>query len=336
MSYNRVSAGRARQHVQDAETPLFQMLPPSLPSIERVRDHCRLLKTGPLPQQKDVLALHFVEGCVQGCTFCPVRAEGGGVNVRLVDNAAAALEVELRQLADKPRAVFVSPTTDPFPPLNDVQSATAQMVEVLARHGIDVWLMTRGYIRPAAMAVLRKHAGRVKVTMSITTLDRPMQRLLEPLTAPPRLRLRNLAALRDAGIMCQAALEPLMPGVTDTRENLLPLLEALAGVGVQHVTVGYLVLHARIEEAFLASLRPHGLDAIVADEYARAPVFSRVRGMPGRYLPRARRQHGYAALMAMAANFGLRVSVNAVTNPDFAVPPLTPSTIRAPLLQLVH
>src|SRR5207249_1907975 len=134
-----------------------------------------------------------------------------------------------------------SPATDPFPPLNEVQRETARVVEVLARRGIDTWLMTRGYVRPAAFAVLRKHAAHVKVTLAMTTLQRPLQRLLEPLTAPPRLRLRNLRALREAGIVCQAALEPLVPGVTDTRENLLPLLEALESVGVQHVTVGYLV-----------------------------------------------------------------------------------------------
>ena len=74
MSHLRVSAGRTRQHVQDAETPLFQWLPPALPSIVTVRDHRRLLTQGTFAQQKDVLALEFVEGCVQACTFCPVRA----------------------------------------------------------------------------------------------------------------------------------------------------------------------------------------------------------------------------------------------------------------------
>jgi DNA repair photolyase len=321
MAQLRVSFDRARQQEQDAETPLFQLLPKALPSVERVRDHRRLLKTGSFAPQQNVLALEYVEGCIQGCSFCPVRAAGAmlaGGAVRLMDNVAPALAVELDNLATQPRAVFVSPSTDPFPPLNEIQAATARIVEVLAQRGIEIWLMTRGYIRPAALDVLRRYAEYVQVTMAMTTLDRGLQRLLEPLTAPPRLRLRNLAALREAGIVCRAALEPLVPGLTDTRDNLLPLLEALASVGVQHVTVGYLVLHPRTERAFLATLRSHGLDALVADEYTRGPIFSRDRTASGRYLPRSRRQHGYAALMAMAADFGIRVTVNAVTNPDFA------------------
>ena len=44
--------------------------------------------------------------------------------------------------------------------------------------------------------------------------------MLEPLTASPRLRLRQIRRLRDLGIPVQVALEPLVPGLTDTRDNL--------------------------------------------------------------------------------------------------------------------
>ena len=58
-------------------------------------------------------------------------------------------------------------------------------------------------------------------------------------------------------------------GVTDTREHLLPLLEAIAATGASQIAVGYLVLHPRTENDLLAKLRPLGLDAMVGDEYAR-------------------------------------------------------------------
>src|SRR5207248_1756113 len=100
---------------------------------------------------------------------------------------------------------------------------------------------------------------------------------------------------RDAGIACNAALEPLIPGVTDTRENLMPVLEALSLAGVRSVTVGYLVLHQRTEQHLQTILRPQGLDTLVMEEYTRGPILRSGRGPSGRYLPRSRRQHGYAA-----------------------------------------
>jgi DNA repair photolyase len=237
-----------------------------------------------------------------------------------VEDAALRVREELRELPRKPRAVFISPNSDPFPPLNDVQTESARLVEVLAEQGVESWLMTRGHIRPAAHAILAANAVRVKVTVALTTLDRPLQRLLEPLTASPQSRLRLLRDLRQAGIGCQAAVEPLIPGLTDTRDNLVPLLEALADVGVRRITVGYLFVRPRIENTLRELLEPHGLDGLALDEFKRGPILGG-RTSAARYLPRGRRQHGYAAVMAMAANVGISVGVNPLSNPDFVPAP---------------
>jgi DNA repair photolyase len=299
----------------ETETPLFPQLTPALPVVQRIREPQRLLRPGPFANRPDVLAVDHIRGCMHGCGFC-VSQTADRDAVRLVADAAVRVHEELRTVTNKPRAVFISPNSDPFPPLNEVQTESARLVEVLARHGVDSWLMTRGYLRPAAKAVLAAHADRVKVTVALTTLDRPLQRLLEPLTASPHLRLRTLRDLRRAGVGCQAALEPLIPGVTDTRDNLLPLLEALADVDVKHITIGYLFLRPRIEQKLQELLEPHGLDGLALDEFERGPILGG-RASAARYLPRCRRQHGYAAVMALAAGFGIGVGINPLSNPDF-------------------
>jgi DNA repair photolyase len=310
----------ARQQTsQDAEAPLFQLLPPTLAIVQRVQDRQRLLRCGPFPHQPDILAVEHLQGCVHRCGFCTARSSGRDV-IRMVADAAVRVSEELLELPRLPRAVFISPNSDPFPPINEIQAETVRLVEVLAQEGIDSLLMTRGYIRPAAKAVLAAHAKRVKVTVALMTMDRSLQRMLEPLTASPSLRLRMLRDLRRAGIACQVALEPLIPGVTDTRENLLPLLEALADADVRHVTVGYLFLRGRIEQTLQELLEPHGLDGLALDEFEGAPVLSG-RANATRYLPRGRRQHGYAAVMALAAGFGISVGINPLSNPDFTPGP---------------
>ena len=322
MRASRGGHSQAKHSGKAAEAPLFQLLPPALPVVERVTGSGLLLKPGPFPNRPEILSLDHVSGCGHGCPFCVARL-GGDSNtfgsIGLVADAAGRLSDELLDMPNRPQSVLVSPSTDPFPPLQEIQQETGRIVEVLARQGIDAWLMTRGFIRPTVMDVLRRHAAHVKVTVAMTTMDRPLQRLLESLTAPPRLRLKAIHRLHEAGIACNAALEPLIPGVTDTRENLMPLLEALANVGIRHVTVGYLVLRQRNEQHLQSILRPQGLDTMVMEEYARGPIIGNGRGIAGRFLPRSRRQHGYAALMSMAAGLGLRVTVNALTNPDFSL-----------------
>jgi DNA repair photolyase len=298
-----------------------------------------VLHASPLADSPDVLSLNLATGCGQRCAFCSARAYPnypGDEVVYLFSDTTERLADELAGRKHKPRAVYVSPSTDPFPPLAEVQAEAARVVETLARHGVEAWLMTRGYIRPAALRVLASHRERVKVTVGLTTLDRTLQRVLEPLAAPPRLRLRQIAKLREAGVAVQVALEPLVPGLTDTRDNLREVLQALARLGVRRVTAGYLFLRQGIRANLIQALQPLGWDEMVVSAFAGGPVLEAGPIAPARYLPKATRQRGYATLMALAAEAGLTVSVSGLTNPDFQPPRRSAVrlTARPPVLPL--
>jgi DNA repair photolyase len=290
-----------------------------------------MLHPSPFGPDGDVLALNVTRGCVHRCGFCAARAYPsypGDEVVQVYRHTPEKLAEELAGRQRMPRAVFVSPATDPFPPLSEVQAETVRIVDVLARRGIDTWLMTRGYLRPFAWQALAVHAKSVKVLVGMTTLDRPMQRVLEPLTAPPRMRLKQIAQLRGAGVAVQVALDPLMPELTDSRSNLEPLLGALAEVGVQQVTAGYLFLRPGIADNLVRALRPHGWDEIVVDAFAGGPMLAGDGIAPARYLPKARRQRAYAMIVSLASRLGMRVSISALSNPDFAPPSRLPFRAR--------
>jgi DNA repair photolyase len=271
----------------------------------------------------DVVSLNLTTGCVHRCPFCSARAYPtypGDDLVFLFSDTIERLEKELASRRRRPRAVFVSPSTDPFPPLPEIQAETARVVETLAGHGVETWLMTRGFIRPTVMRVLEAHRERVKVTIGLTTLNRVMQRVLEPLAAPPRLRLRQIAQLRSLGIPVQVALEPLIPGLTDTRSNLTAVLEALASLGVRHISTGYIFLRPGIRDNLIKGLEEQGWDEMVLDAFVGGRTMKAGNIAAAFYLPKERRQRGYAALMARAAGLGITVSISGLTNPDFQPP----------------
>jgi DNA repair photolyase len=236
--------------------------------------------------------------------------------VFLYADSAAQLASELEALPERPPAVHVSPGSDPFPPLGAFQAETGRVVEVLAERGVDAWLETRGYIRPSVLSRLAKQRERVKIVVGLTTLDRDIQRITEPMAAPPRLRLRQVRRLRELGLSVRVAVEPLIPGVTDTRARLAALLDALAAIGVRRLTAGYLSLRPGLEESFAAALAERGISSDVLAAYRDGPVHSAGAGL-ARYLPKTRRQQGYAALMSLAAGYGITVGVSAGCNPDF-------------------
>jgi len=300
-----------------------EYFPPGLPRVHLIDRESHGLHASPFVDQGDVLSLNLTQGCVQRCPFCSVRAHpsyAGNEAIYLYQDTAERLDEELRGRRKLPRAVFISPSTDPFPPLAAVQAETMRVVAVLAKHEIEAWLMTRGFIRPSAMKVLASHRKWVKITVALTTLERDLQRHLEPLCASPRMRLRQIAGLRGLGIPLQIALEPLVPGLTDTREILAPLLEGLAKAGVRHVRTSYLFLRPAIHQNLMQALEPLGIAQLVLDAYSRGPILSAGTIAPARCLPKWTRQRGYATLMALAAEHGITVSVCDTTNPDFRAP----------------
>lgn len=240
--------------------------------------------------------------------------------IHLYRDTPEKLAVELRACRQLPRAVYVSPATDPFMPLAEVQQEAARVVEVLAEHGVEAWLPTRGLIRPSVLSVLERYRQRVKVIVGLTTVNRQLQRALEPLTAPPRLRLRQIARLHELGVRVQVETAPLIPGLTDQRANLSAVLEALASVGVGQVTAGYLFLRPAIRDHLLPVLTEWGMDETVLAEFADGPLLNCDGLGAARLLPKARRQRGYATVMALAVKHGISVKVCGLTNPDFGGP----------------
>ncbi len=308
--------------------------PPRLKWVER---HGSLLHPTPLAGSDEVLGLNLGRGCLSSCAFCSVRGSPryqGDERILAYRDVAGQLARELLRMPNRPRAVFLSPAMDPFPGVPAIQEETLRVVEVLAGHGIESWLMTRGEIQPAIRQGLARFRDRVKVTVPLTTLDTSLARITEPGTALPDVRLRQVAELQRLGIAVQVALDPLLPSLTDTRENLEPLLSALAGARIRQLTAGYLFLREGIEANLRRALEPQGWSERVLQAFRGGPVLTSPGLAGARFLPRPRRQRGYALLMTLAAPHGISVTVSRLTNPDFAAPPAPPAEARPRLVDL--
>jgi DNA repair photolyase len=299
----------------------------SLPRLVRVPRNGPVLHETALAPAPDVLGLNLTRGCGHRCAFCSVRASPNypADEVVLFTNTVDLLHDELRHA--KPRAVYLCPGADPFPPYPPVQEATAEVVEVLAAHGVESWLMTRGEVQTAILQRLRGVAASVRFTVALPTVHAATAALLEADAAPPVVRLEQISRLKEMGFAVQVALDPLVPQVSDTSEALNPLLDALAARGVTALTASYLFLRQNIAEQMKAAL-PGDVCSAVLTAYDGGPVLSSDGLAGARYLPRSRRQRGYATLMALASRRGMTVKVSSLTNPDFTPtrPAVQPAT----------
>jgi hypothetical protein len=229
---------------------------------------------------------------------------------------AEALEAALTKRAGEVRTVVLSPLSDPLQPYRPVRSEAARVARVVLERGLELVVMTRGRFPRRLIELLGEYPGKARVALGMTSLSKPLVRVLEPRAASPWGRIRDVRALVRAGVSVEIRLEPLIPGLTDTRDNLGPLFRALSHAGASQIVAHYLFMHPAVAGSLEAALEGCGLGETLAHAFESGPSVSVGSLGAVRNLPVETRREGLARVMAWGAEFGLSVRTGATQNPD--------------------
>ena len=124
---------------------------------------------------------------------------------------------------------------DPYLPLERETRLTRRCLEVIARHGFGVSVLTKSDLLLRDLDVLRdiNAASKAVVCTTLTTFDEDLCRILEPNVCTTRRRFEMLLACREAGLHTGVWLCPILPFLNDTEENLRGLLDDCFAAGVE-------------------------------------------------------------------------------------------------------
>jgi DNA repair photolyase len=236
------------------------------------------------------------------------------------DGLADRLAAELDGRRDRPQLVLIGLEDDPFPADADAQLEMIRVVEVLARRRVVAWFTTRRTPSPRVLASLIEHRQHLRVTVSITGIDPQIQHVMEPTAATTEERLAFIGQLIRNDVPVEVSLDPLLPGLTDTRDQLWALLERLAAFDIRQITAGFLVLRPGVRERLQETLAPHGWDEVVLSAFHDGSTLRDGHNPAAVYLSKAKRHRGYAALMALATEFDISTRLSSLANPDFRQP----------------
>jgi DNA repair photolyase len=167
--------------------------------------------------------------------------------------------------------------------------------------------------------VLERIRDWVRVTVSISTLDGDIQRVLEPQSASPDDRLKLIETLKKRRIPLEVALDPLIAGLTDAPNRLSALLNRLSELRVERIIAAYLILRPGVKDRLAEALGPVGMAELVLDAYSDGPMLREGQQL-SQFLHKSKRQRGYALLMSLAAGMGITVRLGELANPDFQGP----------------
>ncbi|MGH7341195.1 MAG: radical SAM protein, partial [Candidatus Rokuibacteriota bacterium] len=183
-------------------------------------------------------------GCEMACRYCFARytheflglddrsAFERRIYVKSADRDR--LVAELRRARRSGQSVAIGTATDPSQPAEGRFEVTRRVLEA-ARSvpGLHLSITTKSTLVARDAGLLREisAASDVTVNLSITTVDAPLARRLEPRAPRPDLRLAAMKSLADAGVAVRLFMMPILPRLTDDEANVRSLLVAARDAG---------------------------------------------------------------------------------------------------------
>jgi DNA repair photolyase len=171
-------------------------------------------------------------------------------------NAPEVLAAQLRSPRWTHEPVAMGTNTDPYQRAEGRYQLMPGIIRALADSGTPFSILTKGTVLSRDLPLLSAVSKDVEVGVgvSIALVDRELQRSLEPGTASPQARLELVRKIVEAGLPCGVFVAPVLPGLTDSVEQLDALLAAIADTGATGATVIPLHLRPGAREWFAAWL----------------------------------------------------------------------------------
>ncbi|GAB6052094.1 PA0069 family radical SAM protein [Magnetospira thiophila] len=255
-----------RRPLDDGWDTIEDDLPPLRTTVEMERARSILTRnTSPdIPFDRSI---NPYRGCEHGCVYCYARpshawlglSPGLDFETRLwaKPEAAALLEQELRKPGYRCAPIALGTNTDPYQPIERGLNITRSILEVLVKYQHPFTIVTKSGLITRDLDLIgpMARAGMARACLSITTLDDPLARALEPRAATPGKRLRTVATLAHAGVPTGVMAAPMIPGLND--HELEAILTAGKAAGASHGMYLLIKLPQELEALFVEWLRVH-------------------------------------------------------------------------------
>ena len=205
-------------------------------------------------------------------------------------NTVERLRAELRSPKWAGEHIAMGTNTDPYQSAEGKYHLTQGVVKTLSELKNPFSILTKStlILRDLDLLVAAAKRTSVHLNFSVGTLDREVWKLTEPGTPPPERRLTAVRRLNDAGIPCGVLVAPVLPGLSDTDEQIREVVEACVDAGAISVAAVGLHLRPGVKEHFMGWLATARPDLV--------PLYER-RFRRGSYQPKAE-QARLAAVVA--------------------------------------
>jgi DNA repair photolyase len=203
-------------------------------------------------------------GCAIGCRYCYAtythaylgidEAEAFHRVVYVKKDSLDETRRRLSRIVAKGGFIALGTVTDPYQPGETEFQATRGFLEAVAAYrNVRLGLTTKGVLILRDLDLLKRIHERssLAIHFSLISMNAELLRRLEPWAPPPEVRVEAMRRLSAAGLKVSLSLAPILPGLTDSAEDLDELLARAARAGVATMSREILFLRSPTKEKYL-------------------------------------------------------------------------------------
>lgn len=186
-------------------------------------------------QAKGILSaqngMNIYRGCTHRCIYCDSRSKCYQMDhdfedVQVKINAPELLDQALRKKRKK-CMISTGAMGDPYIHLEEQLQLTRRCLEVICDHGFGLAIQTKSarILRDLDLLTAINEKTKCVVQITLTTYDEELCKVLEPNVSTTKERFEVLKIMRDRGIPTLVWLDPILPWINDTEENLRGVMD---------------------------------------------------------------------------------------------------------------
>ncbi len=211
--------------------------------------------------------LNIYRGCRHGCKYCyalyshkylqEYQCNSYFQDIVVKTNIVEQLERQLQKASWKQEAINIGGVTDSYQPIENHYQLMPEILKLLIKYKTPCIISTKSdlILRDYDLIMRLAQVADVNIASTITCADEKLQKIIEPGASSTDRRLEVLKAFAVEPIVTGMHIMPIIPYLTDNKENLAWLYAAAKRMGVSYVLPGLLNLKGPTRVYFFDFIR---------------------------------------------------------------------------------
>lgn len=190
--------------------------------------------------------MNIYRGCSHGCIYCDSRSEcyqnsrppGDFSIIHAKENALVLIEKELKtRHAGKKMIIGTGSMSDPYNPYERKTKFTKNALMLFDKYKCGTGLITKSdlIVRDAEILSKIQTHSPVNAGITITAADDNVCKKIEPYASLSSERFKAVKKLAKAGVFAGVHMNPILPKITDSEENIKAVIEKSAASDAKYV-----------------------------------------------------------------------------------------------------